>query len=454
MREFDVVIIGGGPAGELAAARAAEAGLEVALVERDLVGGECAFWACMPSKALLRPAEALAATERVPGAREAVDGGVDMRSALARRDEVIHGFDDSGQAERLERRGVALFRGHGKLAGERCVRADGELLRARRAVIVATGSDAALPDLPGLRDARPWTSREGTTAEAPPERLVVLGGGVVGVELAQAWETLGSRVWLLEQGPALLAGEEPFAGEQVERALRERGVDVRTCTQLEAVERPHGREVTLRLRGGGELTGDELLVAAGRTPRTNDLGLEALGLRAGAPLRVDNRVRVEGHPWLYAVGDVNGLTELTHMGKYQAGIAIDQILGRDVRLRGDDRTAPRVVFTEPQVAAVGHTLERAGEAGFDAFAVDRPTSAIAGASFFAPSAEGTARLVIDRRREVVIGATFTGPEVAELLHAATIAVACEIPLDRLRHAVPAFPTRSELWLRLLESAGV
>jgi pyruvate/2-oxoglutarate dehydrogenase complex dihydrolipoamide dehydrogenase (E3) component len=451
-RDVDVVVLGGGPAGEVAAGKLGRAGLKVVLVESELLGGECSYWGCMPSKALLRPAEALAEARRIPGAAAAVTGELDVDAVLARRDEVIHDLDDSSQLPWLDERGVDVVRGHGRLDGERRVRVGDEVLVARRAVIVATGSGSQLPPIDGLREASIWTNREATTASDVPERLLVLGGGVVGVELAQAWASLGAHVTLVELFERLIVREEPFASEQVEAALRAAGVEVRTGAEAVAARR-EGGTVTLQLDGGDSVEGDELLVAVGRAPRTDDIGLETVGLEAGGPLEVDDALRAGGTDWLYAIGDVNGRALLTHMGKHQAAIAAMNILGGDARAEGPAHgpLSPRVIFTDPQVAAVGHTLESAQKAGIDAVEVDHPTASIAGGSFYGRGAEGTTRFVFDSSRDVLVGATFVGPEVAELVHAATIAIVGELPLAQLARAVPAFPTRSELWLRLLDA---
>jgi len=449
VREFDVVVIGAGVAGEVAAGRLGENGLSVAIVEDRLIGGECSYYACMPSKALLRPVELAREAARVPGLEVAP---LDVSAVLARRDEVVSRLDDTGQLPWLEERGVTLVRGRGRLHGERRVVVEGEELRARRAVIVATGSTAAIPDIDGLRKARPWTNVEGTTATEVPPRLVVLGGGVVGVELGQAWAAFGSTVTLVHRGEGLIQREEPFAGEQVLEALRDGGVDVRLRTHVLRVSR--GDAVVVELDDGTRLEADEVLAAFGRVPTTVDIGLETIGLRPDGPLRVGDDLRVPGHDWLFAVGDVNGRVLLTHMGKYQGRLAADTIVGRPAELRSDGARSPRVIFTDPQVGAVGLTLAAAREAGLRVRHVDVDTGGNAGGSFVGRGAAGTSRIVVDEDRRVLVGATITGPEVAEALHAATVAVVAEVPLDDLWHAVPSFPTRSELWLKLLEAYGL
>ena len=449
MREFDVVVIGAGVAGEVAAGRLRENGLSVAIVEDHLVGGECSYYACMPSKALLRPLELAHEAKRVPGLDV---GPIDAAAVLRRRDDVISNLDDAGQVPWLEARGVTLLRGRGRLDGERSVVVGDERFVARIAVIIASGSSALIPDIPGLRAARPWTNIEATTAKEVPGRLVVLGGGVVGVELSQAWQSLGSEVTLVHRGTRLIEREEPFAGEQVLAALREDGVDVRLETNAVSVTRVGG--VVVGLDDGTTLDGTEVLAAFGRRANTDEIGLETIGIEAAGPLRVGDDLRVPGHDWLFAIGDVNGRVLLTHMGKYQGRHAADEILGRDVRLRSDGARSPRVIFTDPQVGAVGLTLEGAREAGLRVRHVDVDTSGNAGGSFVGRGAAGTARIVVDEDRRVIVGATITGAEVAEALHAATIAVVAEVPIDDLWHAVPSFPTRSELWLKLLEAYGL
>ena len=450
MREFDVVVIGAGPAGEVAAGRLGQNGLSVAIVEQALVGGDCSFYACMPSKALLRPVELANEVRRVPGLDVAP---IDAAAVLKRRDEVIHGLDDSSQVPWLEGHGVTLIRGRARLSGEKQVEVEGqESLLARKAVVVATGSVALIPDIPGLRESRPWTNKQATTASTVPPRLVILGGGVVGVEMAQAWGSLGSAVTLVHRGQRLIAREEHFASEQVLGSLRDLGVDVRLGTTVTRVARAD--RFSLELDDGTTVEAEQVLVAIGRKPGTEGIGLEALGIETDGPLKVGDDLRVPGHEWLYAIGDVNGRALLTHMGKYQGRLAADTILGRTVELRSDGERSPRVIFTDPQVGAVGLTLAAAQEAGLRVRHVDVETSGNAGGSFVGHDAPGTARLVVDEDRHVVVGATITGAEIAEALHAATIAVVAEVSLDDLWHAVPSFPTRSELWLQLLEAYGL
>jgi pyruvate/2-oxoglutarate dehydrogenase complex dihydrolipoamide dehydrogenase (E3) component len=444
-REFDVVVLGAGAAGEVCAGRLGERGLSVAIVEDRLVGGECSFFACMPSKALLRPIELTNEARRVPGVTV---GELDVSAVLARRDDVIARLDDSGQVPWLEARNVVLVRGRGRLDGERRIRLADEVLIARRAIVIATGSSPLVPPIPGLAESRPWTNVEATTANEAPRRLVILGGGVVGVEMAQVWSALGSRVTLVHRGERLLEREEPFAAEHVAMGLREAGVEIRLGASATRVAR--GVVVDVVLDDGSALEADEVLAAFGRRPTTDDIGLESVGLESGGFLQTDESLRVSGRDWLYAVGDVNGRALLTHMGKYQGRIAAGAILGETATLRSGGAASPRVIFTDPQVAAVGQTLAAALASGVEARAVDVDTGGNAGGSFIGRGAVGTARLVVDERRRVVVGATFTGPEIQEALHAATIAVVAEVSLDDLWHAVPSFPTRSELWLRLLE----
>ncbi|MFB7249366.1 dihydrolipoyl dehydrogenase family protein [Microbacterium sp. NPDC056234] len=466
--EYDLIVIGAGPVGENVADRAVQGGLTAVIVESELVGGECSYWACMPSKALLRSGQALRAAQRVAGAAEAVTGTLDAAAVLARRNSFTSDWSDAGQVAWLDEAGIDLARGHGRITGEREVtvtNADGgtRVLRARHAVAISTGTDAVIPGIPGLAQAQPWTSREATSAQEVPASLAVIGGGVVAVEMATAYASLGSHVTVIARGE-ILGSLEPFAGEQVAAGLRDLGVDVRTGTATERVARDESG-VTITLGDGEKVTAAEVLVATGRRPRSGDIGLETVGLEPGRYVDVDDTLRVPGNDWLYAVGDVNGRVLLTHQGKYQARAAGDVIAARaqseDVRddawgrhvATADHRAVPQVVFSDPEVAAVGLTAAEARDAGFETEVVDYDLGGVAGASLYQDGYRGQARMVVDAERDVILGVTFTGPDVAELLHAATIAVAGEVPISRLWHAVPAYPTVSEIWLRLLEQYG-
>jgi dihydrolipoamide dehydrogenase len=471
---FDVIVVGGGAVGENAADRASRTGLSVALVERALVGGECSYWACMPSKALLRPGAALAAARAVPGAEASAD--VDVSATLARRDEVAAHWDDSGQVSWVESVGLTLLRGHARFTGPRelvLTSEDGEQrVTARHAVIVATGSSAVVPDIDGLAAAKPWTSREATSVRQVPARLVVLGGGVVGVEMATVFADFGSAVTLVVRGDRLLAGAEPFASEAVASSLESLGVTVLFEASATAVTRDDdGVHVTL---GDRTLDADEILVATGRRPRTDDLGLETVGLTPGRAIEVDDTLAATGSDdgWLFAVGDVTGRTATTHQGKYDARVAGDVVAARfgsddtartaeadagpwsRYRATADEASVPQVVFSRPEVAWVGHTEASARKAGIDVRVVPYDLGNLAGASVLSPDYSGKAQLVLDDARGVIVGATFVGPDVAEMLHAATVAVVGQVPLARLWHAVPAYPTLSEVWLRFGEAAGL
>ncbi|MBW3662761.1 MAG: NAD(P)/FAD-dependent oxidoreductase [Actinobacteria bacterium] len=458
--EYDVVVLGGGSTGENVAWYAIDNGLTAAVVESELVGGECTYWACMPSKALLRPGEALAAARRVPGAATAITGEVDVDRTLHSRDAFAARWDDKYQVRWMDSIGAALYRGQGRLAGERHVEVTGDdgertTLTARRAVVVATGSRAATPPVEGLHDIRTWDNRDVTSAKQVPQRLLVMGGGVVGVEMAQAWKRLGAHeVTVIELFDRILAREEPFASELVRSALEAEGITVLTDVRTVRARRDgDSGPVTLTLADGSELVGDELLVATGRRANTEDIGLDTVGLEAGGDLETDDQLRVDGvvGDWLYAAGDVNGRALLTHQGKYQARLVGDLIAGRDRRDWADTHAIPRVVFTDPQVAAVGLTCAQARDQNIVFRTAEVELGGVAGAALLGEDVTGRAQLVIDDARDTIVGATFVCPGAGEMLHAATIAIVSGITIDRLWHAVPAFPTVSEVWLRLLEA---
>lgn len=457
-RAADVVVIGAGPAGENVADYAVQRGCSAILVERELVGGECSYWACMPSKALLRGPEVLAAARRVPAAAAAVQGELDVDSVLSSRDAFASNWDDAGQVEWLEGAGVQLVRGHGRLVGERLVEVTGDdgtttTIEATRGVVIAVGTAAARPPIDGLADVRTWDSRDVTAAERVPERLLVLGGGVVGCEMAQAMSRLGADVEVIEAGDRLIGPEEPEASDHLVAALRDEGIVVHLGATATSVARDGDGPVTVTLEGGTDLVADELLVAVGRRARTDDLGLDAVGLEPGRGgfVEVDDHLRVPSHPWLSVVGDANGRALLTHQGKYQARLVGDRLAGIDTDPAwADDRAVPRVVFTDPQVAAVGLTEQAARDAGTDVLVLTHDVGEVAGGALQGKGFGGPAKLVVDRGTRRVVGATFVGPGVGEMLHAATIAIVSDVTVDRLWHAVPSFPTVSEVWLRLLE----
>jgi dihydrolipoamide dehydrogenase len=477
-------VIGAGAVGENVADRVVQGGLTAVLVEAELVGGECSYWACMPSKALLRPGTALHGAQTVPGAEEAVTRTLDASAVLKRRDYFTSNWQDEGQVKWVEDTGIELIRGRGRLTGPRAVEVAGRdgvshQLTARHAVVLSTGSAPTPPPVDGLAGLDYWTTREATSAGSVPESLVVLGGGVAGTELAQAFARLGSTVTLVARG-RLLSMYPEEAGQLVLAGLRADGVDVRLNTGTERVSRNGDGSFAVELADGGTIRAERLLVATGRRPSLGGLGLETVGLGAEEgpvpQLRTDTTGLVEGlnqslddggdAPWLYAVGDAAGKVMLTHQGKYSARATGDAIAARAKgELHGtpapwsrfaqtaNDHAVPNVVFTDPELASVGRSVEQAQKDGYNVSSVELPIS-VAGSSLHSEHYEGWAQLVVDEDRKVLLGATFAGPDVAELLHAATIAVVGQVPLDRLWHAVPSYPTISEVWLRLLEQYGL
>ncbi|ORI28282.1 NAD(P)/FAD-dependent oxidoreductase [Rhodococcus sp. 1168] len=468
--EFDVIVIGGGPVGENAASYAiAGSDRTAVIVEHELVGGECSYWACMPSKALLRSGEVFDSARKMPGVEKLIgDRSLDVEAVLARRETFTHSLDDSSQVEWAESAGISIVRGSGRLTGTKTVDVGGRTLTARHAVVIATGTTASVPNTPGLRDALPWISRDATNMHEVPSRVAIIGGGVVACESATWLLSFGAEVTMIVRGSALLASGEPFASDLVADALRARGAEIRFDAEVTSVSRPdardtgvgkiHGGPVELTV-GGEKITADEVLVAAGRRPASGDLGLSTVGMADDKYVDADDQLSVAGTEWLYAAGDINGRAPLTHMGKYQARIAGDVIAaraegkplhGKRFAATADHGQVPQVVFTALEVASVGQTEKQAREAGIDVeiLGVD---IAVAGSSLQQDDYSGHAQLVVDKAADVIVGATFVGPGVAELVHAATVAVVGKVTLEDLWHAVPSYPTVSEVWLRLLES---
>jgi pyruvate/2-oxoglutarate dehydrogenase complex dihydrolipoamide dehydrogenase (E3) component len=474
--EYDVIIIGAGPVGENVADRVVQGGLTAAIVESELVGGECSYWACMPTKALLRDAAALRSARQLPGAAAAITGDLDVNAVLARRDGFASNWQDDGQVAWLDHAGITLLRGHGRITVPRGVSvtgADGRVLHltARHSVVIATGTSAALPAIPGLPDAKPWTSREAVSASTIPDRLAIIGGGVVGAEMATAYNALGSAVTFIARD-GVLPNVEPYAAEHVIASLRARGVQVMIGAEPAAIARDSKGTVHIALVDGAVVEAEEVLVATGRKPNTADLGLDQIGLKPGSWLTVDDTLQIIGADsepvgagWLYAAGDVNRRALLTHQGKYQARALGDAIVARAVgtpvdyapwgrhAATADERAVPQVVFTDPEIASVGLTAKAAQAAGLQVRTVEYDISAVAGAALHADNYTGRASILINEHTNTIVGFTAVGPDVTELVHAATISIVGEIPLDRLWHAVPAYPTTSEVWLRLLETAG-
>jgi dihydrolipoamide dehydrogenase len=470
---YDIVVIGSGPSGREFSLHSTKNGFSVALIESELVGGDCAYWSCVPSKALLRPPEALTEARQVDGALQAAVGNLGVESVLRRRDFYVDNWDDHNLTKMMEEGGVHIIRGHGRLDGRKRVlvtSTDGvaTTLVARHAVVLSTGSSSTIPDVPGLVQARPWSSRNATSAKKVPQRLAIMGDGAVACEMADIWSSLGAKVTILSRHEKILERFEPFVGDQLAAAFTKRGITIRTKVNIVKTKRnnPNG-PVEIELDNGTMIEADELLVAVGRTPKTGDIGLETVGLKPQQWLDVDDTCLVKGlgeNDWLYAIGDVNHRAILTHMGKYQGRASAKAILAR-VRgtviddhsewslsvARADHDMTPQVLFTDPQAASVGLTEKDAKRLGLNTYSVDSEMGIVVGAQLHTDGYVGHARLVIDEDKDIIVGATFIGPQVSELLHSATIAVVGQVPIDRLWHAVPSFPTVSEVWIQLLEN---
>jgi pyruvate/2-oxoglutarate dehydrogenase complex dihydrolipoamide dehydrogenase (E3) component len=444
---FDAVVLGAGPAGEAAAERLHAHGLRTALVERELVGGECAYWACIPSKTLLRPVEARSEATRAKGVATPER---EWEEAVAYRDYMIRNLDDSKQLEEYEREGIRVYKGQARLRGPGQVEIDEDTLLVAARVVIATGSAPRIPDIPGLEQAGYWTNREATTLKEIPESATVIGGGPVGIELAQLLRRFGAEVHLVEAADRLIAREDRRVGELADAALREDGIEVHLGTEIRAVSGDEGgREIDLG--DAGRIRTRELIVAAGRSPRVTDLGLETVGIHPyGEGIKIDERCRAGDQVW--AIGDVTGVMPFTHVAKYQARIACADIKGEAAA--ADYSAVPRVVFSDPEIAAVGLTEEQAAAQELDvAIARVELPEVIARPWTYESEPRGELSVMVDRERRVLVGAWAVAPLAGEWIHYAALALKTGTSIDVLRDMVAQFPTYTEGFLEALDRIG-
>ncbi|MDP9479277.1 MAG: NAD(P)/FAD-dependent oxidoreductase [Actinomycetota bacterium] len=444
---FDVIVLGMGPGGEVVAGKLLASGKKVAVVERELIGGECGYWACIPSKTLLRPPEARAGAQRAAGTRTP---DLDWPEASAYRDYMIRHLDDAKQVESYEEQGATVFKGAGRITAPGTVEVNGRLLRADH-IVVATGSDASIPPIDGLRDVPVWTNREATTLKQIPERAVLVGGGPVGVELGQMLARFGAQVTIVQSAARLMDREDPRVGELIASALREEGIDIRVGRKVTRA-RKDGADTTVELDDRSTISADVIVIGTGRTPRTRGIGLEAVGIEPGeGGLPIDETCRLaEG---LWAVGDVTGVLPFTHVAKYQARIVASTILGKPAR--ADYRSIPRVVFSDPEIAGAGLTAEQARGQGLDvATATVSLPEALARPWTYEREPRGEMGLVADRERGVLVGAWAVAPLSGEWIHQACVAIRAEIPITTLLDTAAQFPTYSEAYLIGLEKLGL
>jgi pyruvate/2-oxoglutarate dehydrogenase complex dihydrolipoamide dehydrogenase (E3) component len=443
--QFDVIVIGAGPGGEVATDRLRRNGKRVALVERELIGGECAYWACIPTKTLLRPPTVVADAQRVAGVTTpqiVIDQVIDYRNYM------IRNLNDKKQVESYEKQGVTIVRGEGRLTAPGRVEAGGRTLEAE-SIVVATGTLPRIPPIEGLQEAGYWTNRDASGFSQVPASVIVLGGSAQSVEFTQMFRRFGAEVTVVERGPHLLGREETEIGEHLAAALKADGVTIRLEQEAVRVTREANNTRVVTLKDGSQVRGEQVIVAMGRLPRTEGLGLEAAGARVSEHgVKIDEYCRAA--PGLWAIGDVTGVAQFTHVAKYQGRIAADDILGRSHPAHYD--AVPRVVFTDPEIAATGLTLEKARAKGIDALtaSIDMAQT-LARPSTYGKDVEGKLGLIADRRRRILVGAWAFGPEAGEWIHQAVQAIHTETPISVLRDVIPQFPTFSEAFLYALEA---
>jgi pyruvate/2-oxoglutarate dehydrogenase complex dihydrolipoamide dehydrogenase (E3) component len=446
---YDAVVLGMGSGGEVAAGKLLSGGKSVAVIERELIGGECAYWACIPSKTLLRPPEIRGEARKAFGTDTPT---LELEDLFDYRDWMIRNLDDSGQVEGFKGKGAKVIKGEGRISGPGQIEANGQTLETDN-IIIATGSAPNVPPLEGLEDVPYWTNREATTAREVPGRAIIVGGSANGVEASQWLNRFGTEVTIVQSSDRLMNREDPNVSELAQSFLEEEGIEVLLGQRATKVRKDSDSTI-VELEDATEIETDVLVFAAGRTPRVEDIGLESIGVEPDDKgLPIDERCRLDGVPGVWALGDVTGVMLYTHVATYQARIVADNILGKE--RRADYRGIPRVVFADPEIAAAGLTEEQAQEQGIDvASATLDMTKALARPWTFEKNPRGHFGLVADRERGVLVGAWAVAPQAGEWIHQASLAIRAEIPIEKLRDGVYQFPTFSEAYLATLQQLKV